>query len=126
MKHEDIRYSGFVILSGLGISSFVIIFATMKALTLSAYHQFDYGDVPDPEIGPEDVLISVKACGICGSDVKQILLHGATDNPLTALISFPHVLGHEAVARREIRGEHLRRVEVLRVGAAAVVTGCRA
>ena len=38
--------------------------------------------------------------GICGSDTKQIFLNGRRDNALTALVSFPHVLGHEAVARR--------------------------
>ena len=38
--------------------------------------------------------------GICGSDAKQIFLNGRRDNALTALVSFPHVLGHEAVARR--------------------------
>lgn len=43
--------------------------------------------------------------GICGSDSKQIFLNGARDNPMTALISFPHVLGHEAVARRLDTGE---------------------
>ena len=36
--------------------------------------------------------------GICGSDTKQMFLHGAVDNPLTAILSFPHVLGHEVVA----------------------------
>ena len=34
--------------------------------------------------------------GICGADTKQIFLDGALDKPLTALVSFPHVLGHEA------------------------------
>jgi threonine dehydrogenase-like Zn-dependent dehydrogenase len=38
--------------------------------------------------------------GICGSDAKQIFLNGRRDNALTALVSFPHVLGHEAVAHR--------------------------
>jgi threonine dehydrogenase-like Zn-dependent dehydrogenase len=37
---------------------------------------------------------------LCGSDVKQILLNGSRDNPLTALVSFPHVLGHEVVGRK--------------------------
>jgi threonine dehydrogenase-like Zn-dependent dehydrogenase len=32
--------------------------------------------------------------------VKQILLNGSRDNPLTALVSFPHVLGHEVVDRK--------------------------
>src|SRR5262249_45013731 len=45
--------------------------------------------------------------GLCGSDVKQILLNGARDNPLTALVSFPHVLGHEAVGRRADTGQRV-------------------
>jgi threonine dehydrogenase-like Zn-dependent dehydrogenase len=45
--------------------------------------------------------------GLCGSDVKQILLNGSRDNPLTALVSFPHVLGHEVVGRRQDTGERV-------------------
>jgi threonine dehydrogenase-like Zn-dependent dehydrogenase len=45
--------------------------------------------------------------GLCGSDIKQILLNGARDNPLTALVSFPHVLGHEVVGRRADTGERV-------------------
>lgn len=37
--------------------------------------------------------------GICGSDVKEVLLQAAADNPLSGLVSFPHVPGHEVVAR---------------------------
>ena len=37
---------------------------------------------------------------LCGSDVKQILLNGSRDNPLTALVSCPHVLGHEVAGRK--------------------------
>ncbi|MGH7902511.1 MAG: zinc-dependent alcohol dehydrogenase [Candidatus Dormibacteraceae bacterium] len=37
--------------------------------------------------------------GICGSDVHQACLDAAIDNPLSGLITFPHVLGHETVAR---------------------------
>jgi threonine dehydrogenase-like Zn-dependent dehydrogenase len=35
------------------------------------------------------------------------LLNGARDNPLTALVSFPHVLGHEAVGRRADTGQRV-------------------
>jgi threonine dehydrogenase-like Zn-dependent dehydrogenase len=51
---------------------------------------------------PADDWVRVRTTfsGLCGSDVKQILLNGARDNPLTALVSFPHVLGHEVVGRR--------------------------
>lgn len=58
-------------------------------------------DVPDPAPPNADwVLCDSIQSGICGSDTKQIFMHGALDNPLTALLSFPHVLGHEVVARR--------------------------
>jgi hypothetical protein len=49
---------------------------------------------------PDWVLCETSVSGLCGSDTKQIFMHGALDNPLTALLSFPHVLGHEVVARR--------------------------
>jgi threonine dehydrogenase-like Zn-dependent dehydrogenase len=53
------------------------------------------------------VRVSTTFSGLCGSDVKQILLNGARDNPLTALVSFPHVLGHEVVGRRADTGERV-------------------
>ncbi|MFP6855376.1 MAG: alcohol dehydrogenase catalytic domain-containing protein, partial [Opitutales bacterium] len=61
----------------------------MKALTLTAYGEFSYGDAPEPETGPEDVLIEVKACGICGSDV-----HGMDGS--TGRRRPPIIMGHEA------------------------------
>jgi threonine dehydrogenase-like Zn-dependent dehydrogenase len=53
------------------------------------------------------VRVETKFSGLCGSDVKQILLNGRRDNPLTALVSFPHVLGHEVVGRRLDTGERV-------------------
>ena len=53
------------------------------------------------------VRVETTFSGLCGSDVKQILLNGRLDNPLTALVSFPHVLGHEAVGRRLDTGERV-------------------
>jgi threonine dehydrogenase-like Zn-dependent dehydrogenase len=50
------------------------------------------------------VRVETTFSGLCGSDIKQILLNGARDNPLTALVSFPHVLGHEVVGRRADTG----------------------
>jgi threonine dehydrogenase-like Zn-dependent dehydrogenase len=58
-------------------------------------------EVPEPEPIDGWVRCRTQVTGICGSDAKQIFLDGARDNPLTALISFPHILGHEAVAVRE-------------------------
>ena len=53
------------------------------------------------------VRVQTTFSGLCGSDIKQILLNGARDNPLTALVSFPHVLGHEVVGRRADTGERV-------------------
>ncbi|MEZ6123358.1 MAG: galactitol-1-phosphate 5-dehydrogenase [Planctomycetaceae bacterium] len=61
----------------------------MKALLLSEYKKLELTDIPVPEIGPEDVLVQVQACGICGSDI-----HG-WDGSSGRRIP-PLVMGHEA------------------------------
>jgi 2-desacetyl-2-hydroxyethyl bacteriochlorophyllide A dehydrogenase len=61
----------------------------MKALVLKAYNQLVYQDVPEPTVQADDVLIQVKACGICGSDVHG--LDGSTGRRIPPLI-----MGHEA------------------------------
>jgi threonine dehydrogenase-like Zn-dependent dehydrogenase len=65
----------------------------------------DIDELPLP--AKEWVRVETTFSGLCGSDVKQILLNGARDNPLTALVSFPHVLGHEVVGRRCDTGERV-------------------
>ena len=65
-------------------------------------------DIPEPVPPNEDwVTCQTLVSGVCGSDAKQIFLNGRRDNPLTAILSFPHVLGHEAVARRLDTGERV-------------------
>ena len=61
----------------------------MKALVLQAYHQLVVQEVPEPEMGPKDVMIAVRACGICGSDVHGI--DGSTGRRIP-----PVIMGHEA------------------------------
>jgi L-iditol 2-dehydrogenase len=70
----------------------------MKALVLQQYNHFEYQDVPDPQVGPEDVLIQVKACGICGSDVHG--MDGSTGRRIP-----PVVMGHEAAGTIVATGE---------------------
>lgn len=58
-------------------------------------------EVPDPRLlGPDWAVLRTRLCGVCGSDAKQVLMDfdDAVDNPMTAFISFPQVLGHEVVA----------------------------
>jgi L-iditol 2-dehydrogenase len=61
----------------------------MKALVLKEYRRFSFEDVAVPEPGPEEVLVAVKACGICGSDV-----HGMDGS--TGRRRPPIIMGHEA------------------------------
>ncbi len=62
---------------------------TMKALELEAYNKLVYKDVPDPAICPDEVMVKVMACGICGSDIHG--LDGSTGRRIPPLI-----MGHEA------------------------------
>ena len=74
----------------------------MKALLLKETSTFVYEEVPAPSLGARDVLIAVKACGICGSDV-----HGMDGS--TGRRQPPVIMGHEAAgivaeAGPEVRG----------------------
>ena len=61
----------------------------MKALVYTKPYCLEYTDFPDPTVGEDDVLIRVKACGICGSDVQGYT--GKTGRRIPPLI-----MGHEA------------------------------
>ncbi|TMB04691.1 MAG: alcohol dehydrogenase, partial [Deltaproteobacteria bacterium] len=66
-------------------------------------------ELPEPELpAPDWVTIRTRLCGICGSDYKQMFLNGSMDNPMTAVISFPQVLGHEVVGTIERVGPAVR------------------
>lgn len=78
----------------------------MKALMHTAPLRFEFTEVPLPEVGDEDVLVRVKAVGICGSD-----LHGYTGE--TGRRIPPIIMGHEASGVVEKVG---RRVQGVAVG----------
>src|SRR5919198_505483 len=66
-------------------------------------------ELPEPELpAPDWLTIRTHLCGICGSDYKQMFLNGSMDNPMTAVISFPQVLGHEVVGTVERVGPAVR------------------
>jgi threonine dehydrogenase-like Zn-dependent dehydrogenase len=70
-------------------------------------------EITEPELPSNDwVRVRTRMAGICGSDAKQVLLRGDFDNPLTALISFPHVLGHEGVGVIQEIGPDVNRLQV--------------
>src|SRR3954451_25251873 len=77
----------------------------MKALVLTDYGKFELQDVERPKIGPNDVLVRVAACGICGSDV-----HGYDGSSGRRVP--PIVMGHEAAGTVAEVGSGVRRMKI--------------
>ncbi|OYP34362.1 galactitol-1-phosphate 5-dehydrogenase [Rhodopirellula sp. MGV] len=61
----------------------------MKAMLLTEYKNLEVTEFDDPTVGPKDLLIQVRACGICGSDIHGY--DGSTGRRIP-----PLVMGHEA------------------------------
>ena len=61
----------------------------MKALVNTAPYVVELQDWPIPDCGPDDVLIRVRACAICGSDIKGYTGKTGRRQP-------PIIMGHEA------------------------------
>ncbi|MFO0942847.1 MAG: galactitol-1-phosphate 5-dehydrogenase [Pirellulales bacterium] len=73
----------------------------MKAMLLTEYQKLEIVDLPKPEISANDLLVQVKACGICGSDI-----HGWDGS--TGRRKPPLVMGHEAAGIVAAVGSNVR------------------
>lgn len=62
----------------------------MKSAVFYGKHDMRVEESPMPQVGAEDVLIQVKACGICGTDV-----HIYEGDKGAAEVTPPTILGHE-------------------------------
>src|SRR5262245_56927761 len=93
---------------------------TMKATVLMEPHRFEVLDRTVPSLGDEDVLVRVRACGICGTDIK-IVHEGMPMMPPYGEFIFGHEYAGDIVAVGES-------VDEFRVGDRVVVEahmGCR-
>ncbi|MGI6168828.1 MAG: 2,3-butanediol dehydrogenase [Christensenellales bacterium] len=75
----------------------------MKAARWHAKGDIRVEDVPEPKAGRDEVVIKVKRCGICGTD-----LHEYTDGPQVIRVGSPHPLtGHmpPIIMGHEIAGD---------------------
>ncbi len=73
----------------------------MKALVYTKPYCLEYTDFPNPAVVDNDVLVRVKACGICGSDVQGFT--GKTGRRIPPLI-----MGHEASGIVESFGKNVK------------------
>jgi L-iditol 2-dehydrogenase len=69
----------------------------MKAAVLHAPGDVKFQDVPVPSIGPEEVLLRIRAAGNCGSDLKRIMVEGTW--------VLPCIPGHEFSGEIAAMGE---------------------
>jgi hopanoid-associated sugar epimerase len=70
-------------------------------------------DVPEPALlGDDWTVLRTVLCGVCGSDTKLHFMDADMDNPLSGLVSFPCIPGHEVVGVVERVGPAVSRVAV--------------
>ncbi|MGB7189758.1 MAG: galactitol-1-phosphate 5-dehydrogenase [Acidobacteriaceae bacterium] len=77
----------------------------MQALVLEQPQTLHLRDLPQPEVGPHDILVEVKACGICGSDV-----HGYDGSSGRRIP--PIIMGHEASGTVAGTGSEVQRFQL--------------
>lgn len=76
----------------------------MKAAVLHGQNDIRWEEVEDPVIADDEVLVKVKATGICGSDIPRVLG--------TAAHYYPIILGHEFSGEIVEIGKDVENVEV--------------
>jgi threonine dehydrogenase-like Zn-dependent dehydrogenase len=72
----------------------------MRAISLREPGQVEVVDIPEPLVGPEDVLVEVHYVGLCGSDL-------AAYQGLSPMVSYPRVPGHEVSGVVLAKGERV-------------------
>src|SRR5215831_3430374 len=70
----------------------------IRALVQTGPQQLEVREFPIPKIGPDEGLLRVEQCGVCGSDVEQ--LDGAF-----SFVKYPLIPGHEPLGVIEEIGE---------------------
>ena len=91
----------------------------MKAAIFDAVGQpLRVGDLGEPEPGPDEVVLRVAACGICGSDLHM------TEDPVAFGIGQGMVLGHEFAGEVVARGSEVASPALGDRVAVAPMRGC--
>jgi len=78
----------------------------MKTMQLTGIQQISKVELPDPVIANDsDVLIKMKALGVCGSDIHYYK-HGKIGSQI---VKFPFLLGHEGAGQVVAVGEAVKK-----------------
>ncbi|MEM3730800.1 MAG: alcohol dehydrogenase catalytic domain-containing protein [Candidatus Bathyarchaeia archaeon] len=77
---------------------------TMKAAVLYGPYKLSLSDVEKPQAKSDEVLIRIRAVGICGTDIETY--HGKYP------VKYPIIMGHEAAGEVAQVGENVTQVDV--------------
>jgi L-iditol 2-dehydrogenase len=77
----------------------------MKAAVLEALERIAVKDVEEPRCGPREAILKVRACAVCGSDIR--IFHYGTER-----VKPPTVIGHEIAGEIVETGKEVTRVKV--------------
>ena len=79
-----------------------------KAAVMHGTHDVRLEDVPVPEPGPKEVLVEIRAVGVCGSDI-----HYYQEGRIGSfVVREPLILGHESMGTVVALGEEATKHEV--------------
>lgn len=76
----------------------------MRAALLTALDKIEIRNIDSPECGENEAILDVKACAVCGSDIR--IFHYGNDR-----VEFPAVIGHEIAGVVTAVGKNVTRVQ---------------
>jgi len=74
----------------------------MKAAVITGKGRVELREYSIPKIGPDEILVHMQTCGICGTDLEKISGEQIT----------PPILGHEVAGVVEKKGDNVRGIEI--------------
>lgn len=69
----------------------------MRAVLMSKPGSVELRDLPEPVLGPEEVLVEIKLIGLCGSDLNSF-------RGLSPMVIYPRIPGHEVAGTIVAKG----------------------
>jgi 2-desacetyl-2-hydroxyethyl bacteriochlorophyllide A dehydrogenase len=93
----------------------------MKAFLLKEYnHDLSLEEREDPVPGPSEVVLRVRACGVCGTDLK--IVSGKIPPPIVTL---PHTPGHEIAGEVAAVGSSVKNISIGQKGIVYFYVSCK-
>ncbi|HAK47540.1 MAG TPA: hypothetical protein DCO79_16665 [Spirochaeta sp.] len=91
----------------------------MRAMVLTEFNRpLEYQEVDDPRPGDNEIVLKVRASGMCSTDIKIVT------GRLSDFIKLPHIPGHEIAGDIVEKGKNVRHLEIGQHGIAYPIISC--